>query len=114
MVNNATNLELEKQLDSENVINSANNEIFNTSNNNEKSDTNLDCSLQKDDTSNNNFQLTEDLTSNNENTNVNCLALTVKKDYSLSVVKHVFVRTWRTTWRVALSVFILNFLTFFF
>ena len=49
-----------------------------------------------------------------ENNNVNCLALTVKKDYSLSIVKHVFVRTWKTTWRVALSVFILNFLSFFF
>ena len=49
-----------------------------------------------------------------ENTNINCLALTVKKEYNLSIVKHVFVRTWKTTWRVALSVFILNFLTFFF
>ena len=49
-----------------------------------------------------------------ENNNVNCLALTVKKDYSLSIAKHVFVRTWKTTWRVALSVFILNFLSFFF
>ena len=49
-----------------------------------------------------------------ENNNVNCLALTVKKDYSLSIVKHVFFRTWKTTWRVALSVFILNFLSFFF
>lgn len=49
-----------------------------------------------------------------ENININCLALTVKKEYNLSIVKHVFVRTWKTTWRVALSVFILNFLTFFF
>ena len=49
-----------------------------------------------------------------ENININCLALTVKKEYNLSIVKHVFVRSWKTTWRVALSVFILNFLTFFF
>lgn len=68
-----------------------------------------DSNLALDDNS-----LPEENTSSEENTNINCLALTVKKEYNLSIVKHVFVRTWKTTWRVALSVFILNFLTFFF
>ena len=54
-----------------------------------------------------------DFSDNTENP-VNCLSLTVRKDYSLSVVKHVLVRTWKTTWRVALSIFLLNFLSFFF
>ena len=71
--------------------------------------TTTDGSLALDDNS-----LPEENTSSEENTNINCLALTVKKEYNLSIVKHVFVRTWKTTWRVALSVFILNFLTFFF
>lgn len=53
-------------------------------------------------------------TSTEENSNVNCLALTIRENYSLSIAKNVFFKTWRTTWRVALSVFILNFLTFFF
>lgn len=52
--------------------------------------------------------------STEENSNVNCFALTIRKNYSLSIAKNVFFKTWRTTWRVALSVFILNFLTFFF
>ena len=49
-----------------------------------------------------------------KNSNVNCFALTIRENYSLSIAKNVFFKTWRTTWRVALSVFILNFLTFFF
>ena len=53
-------------------------------------------------------------TSTEENSNVNCFALTIRENYSLSIAKNVFFKTWRTTWRVALSVFILNFLTFFF
>jgi len=53
-------------------------------------------------------------TSTEENSNVNCFVLTIRENYSLSIAKNVFFKTWRTTWRVALSVFILNFLTFFF
>ena len=59
---------------------------------------------------------------NSSNNSSECKALSSEnngskellKEYNLSIVKHVFVRTWKTTWRVALSVFILNFLTFFF
>lgn len=43
----------------------------------------------------------------------NCLALTVKKDYNLSIVKNVVVKTFRNAWKIALSIFTLNFLKFF-
>lgn len=43
----------------------------------------------------------------------NCLALTVKKDYNLTIVKNVFIRTLKNTWRIALSIFTLNILKFF-
>ncbi len=48
----------------------------------------------------------------NEET-VNCLALTVQKDYRLCVVKNVFLKTLKTTWKIAISVITLNFLKFF-
>lgn len=52
--------------------------------------------------------------SNNSNSDVaNCLALTVKKDYNLSIVKNVMLRTLKNAWRIALSVFTLNFFRFF-
>lgn len=65
-------------------------------------------------TSNSSDVKTETVSSDNPENPVNCLSLTVRKDYSLSVVKYVLVRTWKTTWRVALSIFLLNFLSFFF
>lgn len=44
---------------------------------------------------------------------VNCLALTVKKDYSLSIVKNVVIRTLKKIWKVAVSIFTLNLFRFF-
>ncbi|MGN1327315.1 MAG: hypothetical protein ACI4VQ_04505 [Clostridia bacterium] len=50
----------------------------------------------------------------NENSEVvNCLALTVKKDYSLSIVKNVVIRTFKKIWKVAVSIFTLNLFRFF-
>ena len=43
----------------------------------------------------------------------NCLALTVKKDYSISVVKNIFVRTVKGIWKVAISIFTLNIIKFY-
>lgn len=43
----------------------------------------------------------------------NCLALTVKKDYNLSIVKNVVVKAFKNVWKIALSIFTLNFLKFF-
>ncbi len=44
---------------------------------------------------------------------VNCLALTVKKDYNLSIVKNVVVKTFKNFWKIAVSIFTLNLLKFF-
>lgn len=49
-----------------------------------------------------------------DTTNTNCFALTVRKDYSLSIVKHVIFHAWRNSLRIALNVIILNILTFLF
>ena len=44
----------------------------------------------------------------------NCLALTVRKDYNLSIIKNSFLTTLRVSWKVALSTFVLNILKLFF
>lgn len=44
----------------------------------------------------------------------NCLALTVKKDYNLTIVKNIFTKTGRMSIKVALSTLVLNFLRMFF
>lgn len=126
MVNNATDLELKERNDNSQFASELNSNQEPVNQNSANAST-LDCSStpeisasQITDTSI--FETNSELQNNSsvensleaENNNVNCLALIVKKDYSLSIVKHVFVRTWKTTWRVALSVFILNFLSFFF
>ena len=43
----------------------------------------------------------------------NCLALTVKKDYNLVIAKNVVLKTLKSTWKIVLSIFTLNFLKFF-
>ena len=126
MVNNATDLELKEHNDNAQFASELNSKQEPVNQNSANAST-LDCSStpeisasQITDTSI--FETNSEIQNNSsvensleaENNNVNCLALTVKKDSSLSIVKHVFVRTWKTTWRVALSVFILNFLSFFF
>lgn len=40
----------------------------------------------------------------------NCLALTVRKDYNLTIFKNVFTKTGRLSLKVALSTLVLNFL----
>ena len=126
MVNNATDLELKEHNDNAQFASELNSKQEPVNQNSANAST-LDCSStpeisasQITDTSI--FETNSEIQNNSsvensleaENNNVNCLALTVKKDYNLSIVKHVFFRTWKTTWRVALSVFILNFLSFFF
>lgn len=127
MVNNATDLELKERNDNAQFASELNSNQEPV-NQNAANVSTLDCSsiaeFSASQTTENTsiFETDSELQNNSsvensleaENNNVNCLALTVKKDYSLSIVKHVFVRTWKTTWRVALSVFILNFLSFFF
>ena len=73
-------------------------------NTSDKNVTNLDNTIQEERT-----------TQENESSEVvNCLTLTVKKDYSISIVKNVVVKTFNNIWRIAISIFTLNFIKFFF
>ena len=49
----------------------------------------------------------------NETVETNCLALTVRKDYSLSIVKNTILTTFRFSWKIAFSTLILNILKLF-
>lgn len=95
-------VESEKLNDLEQTLDNTDNvEQENTS---DKNVTNLDNTIQEERT-----------TQENESSEVvNCLALTVKKDYSLSIVKNVVVKTFKNIWRIAISIFTLNFIKFFF
>lgn len=53
---------------------------------------------------------------NNDNNIIeptNCLALTVVKEYKLTVVKNVFKKSFKLTWKIALSIITMNFLNTF-
>ena len=50
----------------------------------------------------------------NNSTKSNCLALTVRKDYSLIIVKNVFTTTGRLSWKIALTTTIINILNILF
>ena len=52
-------------------------------------------------------------TTDSEEPTVNCLALTVQKDYKLSIAKNVFFKSIRSTFKIAFSVFALNLLKLF-
>ena len=58
-----------------------------------------------------NEQISNDLSAKEETANTNCLALTVRKSYNLSI--SIFT-TLRVSWKVALSTFVLNILKLFF
>lgn len=49
----------------------------------------------------------------NETAETNCLALTVRKDYNLSIVKNTIITTFRFSWKIAFSTLILNILKLF-
>ena len=53
---------------------------------------------------------------NNDNNIIeptNCLALTVVKEYKLTVIKNIFKKSGRLTWKIALSIITMNFLNTF-
>lgn len=50
------------------------------------------------------------VSSNNSLPEPNCLALTVRKDYNLVIVKNIFTATGRLSWKIILSTLVLNFL----
>lgn len=49
-----------------------------------------------------------------ETVETNCLALTVRKDYNLSIFKNSIATTFRVSWKIAVSTFLLNLLKLFF
>lgn len=51
---------------------------------------------------------------NNDVTESNCLALVVRKDYNLTIVKNVFTATGRLSWKIALITAIINVLNMLF
>ena len=71
-------------------------------------------SLPQNDVSNNIVQTEAENQTNESAEIINCLALTVKKDYSVSIVKNVVVKSFKNVWRIGLSIFTLNFIKFFF
>lgn len=50
----------------------------------------------------------------NEDNQANCLALTVRKDYNLTIIKNIFTTSGRMSLKIALSTLVLNFLRMFF
>jgi len=92
-------------------------------------DTNLNISLDTENISNNNHILEDtsysntSLTLEQQNLNnecdseidntTNCLALTVRDNYKIVVFKNFFKKGARISWKVALSMFTINFLNMF-
>ena len=87
-------------------------------------DTNLNEQLMDDDellNEDNSLNLVSNEESNNEENQLNnnidtttdCLALTVRENYHVVVVKNFFKKGFRVSWKVALSMFTINFLNFF-
>lgn len=66
-----------------------------------------------EDNKNSDISKQEPIEKNENGETVNCLALTVQKDYNLCIVKNVILKTLKTTWKIAISVITLNFLKFF-
>ena len=99
-----------------NLINPNTNLDTTTSLSNILSDSEQDADVSSTDTiqNNTNNDSTNIAESQEQDTNVvNCLALTVKKDYNLSIVKNVVVKTFKNFWKIAVSIFTLNLLKFF-
>lgn len=55
----------------------------------------------------------ENKINNDIDSTTNCLALTVRKNYHIVVVKNFFRKSFRISWKVALSIFTINFLNMF-
>ena len=53
-------------------------------------------------------------TDNNDVPEPNCLALTVRKDYNLVIVKNIFTASGRLSWKIILATLVLNFLNMLF
>lgn len=56
----------------------------------------------------------DDINTNVDTPEPNCLALTVRKDYNLVIVKNIFTASGRLSWKIVLSTIILNILNMLF
>ena len=99
---NTNNLESEQQIE----LNETHMDLENLEETNVNTDsTNIEVSTESDNIENKIADSNSDIS--------NCLALTVKKDYNLVIAKNVVLKTLKSTWKIVLSIFTLNFLKFF-
>lgn len=87
-------------------------------------DLDIDTTCKEDDESSESASpVSEEPITNNEDQEVlekketvetNCLALTVRKNYNVSIFKNTVFTTFRVTFKVAVFTFVLNFLSLFF
>ena len=79
----------------------------------------LECNSEKIETQKNcivNNEIEETKSAVNAETpqeNTNCLALTVQKEYKLTVAKNIMKKIFRYSWKIALSIITINFLNTF-
>lgn len=57
---------------------------------------------------------TNNITNNTDTPEPNCLALTVRKDYNLVIVKNIFTASGRLSWKIVLATVVLNILNMLF
>lgn len=69
----------------------------------------------KIDTYNDDFtdNISDDENKKDQTSETNCLALTVRKDYNLSIIKNSVIKTFKVTLKVTLCTFFLNLLSLF-
>lgn len=72
----------------------------------------MDIQLSNDNTTSDDDIITSN--TNNDNVQTNCLALTVRKDYNLVIVKNIFTASGRISWKVLIASAIINFLNLIF
>ena len=76
-------------------------------------DTNSDNTAIDSTATNNTKDYSLAVIDNNIDQTTNCLALTVRDNYHMVVIKNAFKKSFRISWKVALSIFVINFLNMF-
>lgn len=114
-----SNIELIKK--EKNVITTILNSTDNNQNNDLDKNEPEENKLEENEIENNNSEeIVEENEENNEEKNIDnvdtttdCLALTVRENYHIVVVKNLFRKSARMSWKVALSIITINFLNMF-
>lgn len=82
--------------------------------NNFKTNTSEIKSIENDINLNSNINSDIERELNNDiDTSTNCLALTVRENYQIVAVKNFFKKSFRVSWKIALSMVTINFLNMF-